>query len=396
MSEPGEDSLSEKDKAIRRGIVGSLRAALAPTVGTPLIEVGLKDLWEDIYHDFIEITRGTTNGSMVYIMGEYGQGKTFLCNYTREKVWSLWSEGFATSYVEVKGFESLADYVDIYRQIVKNVQLPYSNKKGVGHLLKKFTESIDSRQALDDALEKMNVEEAFAQKVKFFYRYKGYEDAQTALIRWINAEKDIKAEWLHYIAEKGWAKIEDNDVDDYLTGIKNLVKSMGYEGLFVFIDEAEERTRGYADEVVRQIFRNIKRLHNNVIQDERFCQMIFLLAGTRDLWVAYERLDEAQRQRMHAVRRDLPRLSRENFIELSNKVIRVYDETYDESLSKRISATIIEEWVDFIMSEKSSAGPVTPRDFLSQNPTPRKSFVKKLDKMHRNPDLKAEDVFQLK
>lgn len=395
MSESSKNSLSEKDKAIRRGIVGSLRAGVAPSVGTSLIEAGLKDLWEDIHHDFIEITRGTMNGSIVYIMGEYGQGKTFLCNYTREKVWNLWNKGFATSYVEVKGFESLADYVDIYRQIVKNVQLPYSDKKGVGYLLNEFTKKTKSRQDLGDALDKMNVEEAFAQKVKFFYRYEGHEDAQTALLRWINAEKDIKAEWLHYIAEKGWAKIEDNDVDDYLTGIKNLVKSIGYEGLFVFIDEAEERTRGYDDEVVRQIFSNIKRLHNNVNQDERFSQMTFLLAGTRDLWVAYERLDEAQRQRMHAVRRDLPRLSRENFIELSKKVIQVYDETYDESLSERIGSTIIEKWVDTIMSQESSVGPVTPRDFLSQKPTPRESFIAKLDKMHRNPDLRAEDVFQL-
>ncbi len=387
-------TLNEEDLRIRRGIIASLRNGVAPARGTSLIEVGLADFWDDLYTDFIEITRGTHNGSIIYVMGEYGRGKTFLCNYTKEKAWSMWSRGFATSYVEVKGFESLADYLGIYRQIVTNIQLPTAEARGLEPLLSQFANRFPTRQDLNGELSRLALDPDIAQKIRYYYDYsrRGDDTACSIALRWMAGEGGIKADLLHMIDEKGFARLEEADVDSYLTGVKQLVKSLGYEGLFVFIDEAEERTAGFAETQVRAILRNIKKVHNSVSQDERFEQLIFVLAGTRDLWTKHYNLDEAQKQRMQ-IRRDLPVHSREDFIQLSEKVIRIYDDAMGTDLAWRIERPTLERWVDAMIFSRGRVELITPRDYLSALPSPDKSFMRKLDLLRTSPNMESSRAF---
>jgi len=387
---------SGEQLAIKRGIITSLRSGVAPSRGTALIEVGLSDFWDSLYQDFIELTQGTPRGAIVYVMGEYGRGKTFLCNYSREKAWSLWSKGFATSYVEVRGFETLADYLEIYRQIVRNIQTPNDEQKGLEPILVKFASRFQSRDDLNKEIDRLGLDPDFAQKLRYFYGFWNRDDkaALSVLLRWMAGEPGIKADLLNLIAEKGFAKLDQNDVDAYLTGMKQVVKSLGYEGLFVFIDEAEDRTRGFEETVVREILRNIKKLHNAVNQDDRFAQTIFLLAGTNELWSQQAVLDEAQRQRMQ-IKRNLPVLHREHLVELGRKVIQVYDTALSTNLGSRIDPVVLERWVDGIIDKFGPVSLITPRDFLSRHPSPERSFMRLLDELRRQPDRSASDIFTL-
>ena len=362
--------------------------ATAPKRGTKFVEVGLREFWRDLREGFIDITRGTTGGSIIYVMGDYGGGKTFLCSYTREQVRSLWDHGFATSYIEVRSFDSLVDFVAIYRQIVKNIRAP-TGDSGLEKILLSFVEQFPNRQQLNQRIAQLNLEPDFAQKIRFLWTYAKRDEERSITMRWIMGESGLQADLLHYIAEKGFAKLEEDEVDDYLTGIKRIIQDLGAEGLFIFIDEAEQRTAQPDPTTVRRILVNIKRLHNNVNTDERYSQTIFLLAGTRDLWVAMNTQDEAMRQRMQ-IQRDIPRLNKAEFVALGLKVARVYDIAFGCNASSRLSEDVLEGWVDHLTK---GAIALTPRDFLTQKPTNRESFLAKLELMRLQPELSARNAF---
>lgn len=361
----------------------------APRRGTEHTAVAIEGLWRSLREKHIDLAVDGSGGAIVYVMGDYGTGKTFLCNFIREQVWKLGAHGFATSYVAVPGFESLANFMGIYGLIVKNIQMPNSGEDLEGILLT-FVNRFSDKASLNRRLRDLGIGGDFAQKIRYFWEYRDRDAARTITLRWIKGEPGIKAELLNYIDEKGFAKLEESDIDDYLTGLKRIVQDLGAEGLFVFIDEAEARTRPFDDKVVYPVLNNIKRLHNNVNQDEHYSKIIFLLAGTRALWATYLSKDEPQRQRMQ-IQEDIPRMSKADYVELGKRVAHVYDVALGSTVASRLNESLLAAWVDF--ASPGSLDRFTPRDFLSQRPTPREAFLSKLDQLRAQPSARAEDVF---
>lgn len=391
----GSDTLSSApsgEQALAREILSSLRMTQAPRRGTERLAVGIQSLWDDLRTNFIEMTKGTTGGSMIYVLGDYGMGKTFLCNFTREQVSKMWDHGFATSYVAVKSFDALADYVGVYRQIVKNIRMPDS-EAGLEEILLRFVAKFPDQTMLNKRLGHLNLSSDFAQKVRYLRKYATHDSERTVTMRWILGEPGIQADLLHFIDEKGFAKLDEQDVDDYLTGIKQILKDLGAEGLFVFIDEAQDSKTLFDDSTVSQILVNIKKLHNNVNQDDRFSQVIFLLAGTRELWASNWGKDEALKQRMQ-IQRDLPRFSKSDYVELGSKVARIYDLAFGSNVAARLPESTLADWVDFVA--QGNVNLLTPRDFLNQRPSNRECLMAKLDQMRQLPTAHSREVFIMK
>ena len=138
---------------------------------------------------------------------------------------------------------------------------------------------------------------------------------------------------------------------------------------------------------------NIKRIHNSVNQNEQFAQMIFLFAGTRELWARYMRKDEPQRQRMQ-IQEDIPRLSKEDYVELGKKVARVYDVAFGSTVSPRLSDQLLSNWIEFVAA--GSLDRLTPRDFLREKPSPAESFLSKLDQIRLHAAAEDAEIFVMK
>lgn len=374
------------EKELAKGVIASLRSGVAPRTGTGLIEVGLHKFWEDIETGVVDMCLAGGTGCMLYVMGEYGRGKTFFCNYSRERLDKM-GKGFVSSHIQIKGFETLADYLAIYKELVRNLELPDNDKKGLVSLLDAFVRSTAQKDDFQRFKDGTGISPTVLTKVSRYreFRLENFEEGYVTALDWMQGEKDIPARSLHLIREKGFSKLREDDVDNYLHAIKEIALHLGYEGLLVQIDEAEERTSEFSNEAVRSVLRNLKKIHNNLFQKEWFSKMIFMLAGTSELWSKYETLDEAQRQRMNILRFELPILGRDQYEDLTSRVISVYDSAFDTSLEDRISGNDIKAHVEKCMPSPEDADDMTPRDFLSRKPDETSALLSRLDQMRKDP-----------
>ncbi len=358
------------DKALASRILTALRAGQAPREGAEHLAVGLDSFWRPIEEGVIDLSLRGESGAILYVMGEYGRGKTMFCNFSREQLEKK-GQGFVSSYIDLGNFEQLSDYLGLYRLIVDNLTLPDLPEPGLKTLLEEFVRSTRSDASADRFRRETVIDMAVLEKLFLYRKHRIFGNdigAQTAL-EWMRAKRHIPASQLHLIGEKGFSKLEVEDVDHYLAAMKSIAVWLGYEGLLIQVDEAEDRRAGFSHDMVRDIFRNLKRIHNNLFQKQTFSRIIFLLAGTRDLYHAYENLDEAQRQRMRILNFDLPRLNGSQYVELAKKVVGVYDQAFDTDLRGRIEDPDIETLVERVKDRGGSLDQVTPRDFLFSYPS---------------------------
>ena len=381
-----------EERSVCRSIIGALRQAVAPQVGVEKIAVARDILWARIENDYLGYLRGTKRGSIIYVFGQYGQGKTFFCNFVRDKAWRLWDKGFATSYVEVKRFEEFGDYVGLYRKIVRNIRFPQSNITGVRQIFDTFTCRASNKSELENLLSEYEVNDTVAKLVRFYFT--GDERVKDAVIDWVRGEHQMRADKLHLIDRKGFQKIREDDVDAHLCGINSMIKGAGYVGLVVFFDEAEVRDRPYDPREIFGALRVVKYLHNRVNNDPRFTQLVFLVAGTLDLWTDRMVKDEALRQRIDPIWEQLNPLTENNYIDLYTKIIDAYDCCFQTNLSERVTRNDLKKWVHVVVNAKGGViEMLTPRDFISQYPTSQTSFMEKLDVLRRDPSRTGNDVF---
>lgn len=155
----------------------------------------------------------------------------------------------------------------------------------------------------------------------------------------------------------------------------------------IMIDEAEERTSGFPDNILRTVLRNLLRIHNNLYQDPQFRRIVFILAGTRDLWQDVIRMDEPVRQRYETRKCDLPPLSGDQYISLGRNVIEAYDMAFGSDLSSRISGGDLTQLVVDVTEVKGKLSEVTPREFLFSLPDPDRALMNRLDAMRDNEGL---------
>ncbi len=376
------------DKAAASQILTALRAGQAPREGAEHLAVGLASFWKPIEEGVIDLALRGNSGAILYVMGEYGRGKTMFCNFSRGQL-AKKGQGFVWSYIDLGNFEQLSDFLGLYRLIVDNLMIPSHAEPGLKTLLEEFVESTRSDASFDRFRRETIVDVAVLEKLFLYRKHRNFGNdtgAQTA-IEWMRAKRHIPATQLHLIGEKGFSKLEAEDIDHYLAAIKTIAVWLGYEGLLIQIDEAEDRRAGFSDDVVRDIFRNLKRVHNNLFQKQTFSRIIFLLAGTRDLYHAYESLDEAQRQRMRILNYDLPILNEPQYNELARKVIAVYDQAFDTHLRDRIDESEIEALVGKVAAKGGSLDQVTPRDFLFTFPSQSEALFNRLESMRMDKGL---------
>lgn len=103
----------ENEHILRRTIVNALRGNVAPPVGVNRYFVGRNDLINKILEKHIESIKNLSIGSMIYLLGDYGSGKTTTLKMLREKSSEL-SGSFVYSSVNVKEFSQLGDISFIY------------------------------------------------------------------------------------------------------------------------------------------------------------------------------------------------------------------------------------------------------------------------------------------
>ena len=381
----------ENEHNIRRTIVMALRANVAPDKGIDRYFVGRHTLIDKIIKKHIEGIRDLTIGSMIYLLGDYGSGKTTTLKILREKSCEL-PDSFVYSSVNVREFSQLGDNLHLYREIIKNITLP-DGTRGIQKFLDRVISLYPSKIQLRSELNNRNIDNRIANLI---LHYSDNNDLKkNVVLEWLSGNPEILAKDLHLIGRRGFQRIRDEEIDVYIAGLNDLSKIIGTRGLLILIDEAVDPKAQLKDYEIDAIWQNLKYYYNNLYSEPKFPGMVIAICGTADLWYRLIDKDQAFKQRLSSsVKEELNPLTFDNYIELFSKLVNIWDCVFQKDIKNRVTQNDLGKWAKIVESAGGGFKQITPRQALGELPTPDTSFLRKLDYLVDFPSELGKDVFQ--
>ncbi|MBQ8276042.1 MAG: ATP-binding protein [Clostridia bacterium] len=387
-------------RRILTSLLASVSAGVVPRAGAPYIAIGRTDEIAALLGDLESVNEG--GGSMRFLIGRYGSGKSFLMQLIRG--YAL-ERDFITADADLSPERRLygtgGSGVATYRELMKNLAskaspdggaLPRLIARWIGDLQAALlAEGISAedegfRTALSAKITAVLREMEFlvggfdfASVVTAYYRayLDGDDTRMSACLRWMRGEFATKTEARSALGMSISTIIDDDNWYDYLKLWASLVRQMGYRGLVVFIDECVNLYK-ISHRVSRENnYEKILSMFNDTLQG-RAPGLALILGGTPQF------LEDSRRGLFsyEALRSRLcdSRFALEGFKNLIGPVIRLRRLSNDElfALIRRITALYAqnynwepriteEEMVQFLNLCLDRAGAdamITPREML--------------------------------
>ena len=234
----------------------SLRKGLVPERGIDTFAVGI-DKQRNELHRQLDLV-GNHEGSIKFLRGGYGCGKTFMA---RLALLDAQSRGFATSFVVVSDNDlHFHQFDDVYRKVMTELGTASCPRGALGDVLDRWIGAVEEaliNAGVDDqdpdfdekvrarinedlvSLTGGKAPEDFIRVIQtiFDLKQKGEIAEAGALISWLCGSENVAASAKKAAQIKG--DISGRDALHYLRGVLEIVKAAGYKGLVIVIDEAE-------------------------------------------------------------------------------------------------------------------------------------------------------------
>lgn len=410
-------------KRVLNSLLLSVSAGVVPRMGAPYIAIGRKDEISALLSDLEQVNEGC--GTMRFIVGRYGSGKSFLMQLVRG--YAL-EQNFITADADLSPERRLygtsGSGVATYRELIKNMAsksspdgaaLPKIIAKWIDILKTELMsegvtpESPDFAAKLNlKAMEKLReVEDMvggfdFARVISQYYmaHIEGDDDRKSACLRWLRGEFSTKTEARSQLGFSTSVIIDDDNWYDFLKLWAVLVRFMGYRGLVVFIDECVNLYK-ITHRVSRENnYEKILAMFNDTLQG-RSPGLALILGGTPQF------MDDTRRGLFsyEALRSRLcdSRFSSEEYRNLIGPVIRLKRLTDDElfALISRITKLYAvnygkeprineEQMVEFLRVSLAKAGAdsmITPREML-------RDYMTVLNVLMQNESITFEEIME--
>ena len=260
ISNTENKDIKKVPKRILTTLLSSVSAGVVPRVGAPYIAIGRNDEIAALLSDLEQISEG--GGSMRFIIGRYGSGKSFLMQLMRG--YAL-ERDFITADADLSPerrlYGSSGTGRATYRELIKNLASKSSPDGGaLTKIIARWIDSISSElmaQGIDPEspkfaaglnlmiMEKLeNVRDLvggfdFSRVITEYYKaYKNGDDERlAACMRWLRGEFAGKTEAKNALGFSVSVVVDDDNWYDFLKLWAVFVRSMGYRGLVLFIDE---------------------------------------------------------------------------------------------------------------------------------------------------------------
>ena len=196
--------------------------------------------------------------SFKFVIGDYGSGKTFFSTAVREMAYD---KGFAVSSVVVSQEAPLHKFEELYRKIMDGMRIPDNNKIPAFTLILEEwllniedknieIEGIDQEGNKEQFEKEMNkrineelqvvgsIAASFANAIRGFYKakYDGNHILYQGAIAWLKGES-IRPEIRKGLNVAGSVTRENSF--EFFKALLHMIKSAGYHGLIIIIDEVE-------------------------------------------------------------------------------------------------------------------------------------------------------------
>ncbi len=259
MNSVGTD-LQRIPKRILNMLLLSISAGVVPRVGAPYLAIGRRDEIEALLSDLEQVNEG--GGTMRFVVGRYGSGKSFLMQLIRG--YAL-ERDFITADADLSPerrlYGSGGSGVATYRELIKNMASKSSPDGGaLPKMIARWIDLLKSKIVSEGILpedqrftprlnalvsEQMREMEFmvggfdFSRVITEYYRAytDGNDEKRSACLRWLRGEFSTKTEARHELGFSISVIIDDENWYDFLKLWAVLVRFIGYRGLIVLIDE---------------------------------------------------------------------------------------------------------------------------------------------------------------
>ena len=408
-------------RRILTSLLASVSAGVVPRAGAPYIAIGRRDEIAALLSDLEAVNEG--GGSMRFLIGRYGSGKSFLMQLIRG--YSL-ERDFLTADADLSPERRLygtgGSGVATYRELMKNLAskaspdggaLPRIIARWIGELQHRVSEqglSPDSPEflhalgrAVSESLREMEFLVGgfdFARVITAYYSayQAGDDEHRSACLRWLRGEFSTKTEARAALGFSVSVIIDDDNWYDFLKLWAALSRTMGYRGLVVFIDECVNLYK-ISHRVSRENnYEKILSMFNDTLQG-RASGLALILGGTPQFLEDTRRglfSYEALRSRLCDSRFALEgfknligpvirlrRLSDDELFALISRITKLYAQQYGQE--PRITEEQTVRFLEICLSRAGADSMITPREML-------RDYMTVLNILMQNPTASFEDV----
>lgn len=384
-----------------RAIINALKNGVVPDENLELLCVGRAKELQEFSRCFEIVSEG--GGTVKFLNGEYGSGKSFLLNVIKQKAVR---SNFIVSRIQVDRSFRFNNPEHLYYHIMHNLTLNVTGKavtsfESIFDLwTSRLQESDDGKTAADEInrviADLTRYNGTFARAFLAYIKARVGKDRALSdtIASWLMGEKNIPANLKARFEVIG--SVDRLNSIDFLKAFIELLKLLGYNGLVVLVDELELIT-GERVDIRRASYENLRSLIDLCCSGE-LGGCMFVFAATNEFFENPEkgiRTYEALAQRlgdaidksnaaMYDVRQPIIRLQKlsvEEFQELTDRVIDIYKLLY--SFEPRTSNESIRSWT-FISCKKFGAriSELSIREYLTK-------LVEVLDIMEQHPENKV-------
>lgn len=407
-------------KRIASALINSLKGGVVPRTGLPYITVGRQTEIDALLHDVGIIADG--GGSMRFIVGKFGSGKSFLLQTIRSHVMD---RNFVVVDADLSPERRLTGNkgqgLATYRELIRNMSTKSHPEGGaLSLILDRWISAVQSEVMADsgidpDSTEFQNLVEKrisqivmqlnelvhgfdFARLLTMYYTATVNDDEmlRAKVIRWFRGEYSTKTEAKNDLGVN--IIISDENWYEYIKIFAVFLKKAGYSGMLVLIDELVNIYK-IPNSITRQNnYEKILTIYNDILQDKAhyfgviMCGTPQCIEDTRRGVYSYEALRSrlAEGRYAKAGLRDsfapvikLVPLTNEEMLVLTEKLTAVHSVLfgYQPTLTQ-------EDRIAFIQAEFSQVGAqthITPRDII-------RHFIELLDVLYQNPEISPAEL----
>lgn len=408
-------------KRILSGLLSSISAGVVPRMGAPYIAIGRNEEIEALLSDLEAVNDG--GGSMRFIIGKYGSGKSFLIQLVRG--YAL-ERGFITADADLSPERRICGAkgtgIATYRELIKNLASKSSPDGGaLGQIIAKWLSDVQSSVAAegceigsDEFVRRLTARiyeqtrelEAeiggfdFATVLSAYYKayIAGDEEKKSACMRWLRGEYSTKTEARNATGILLGGIIDDDNWYEYIKLLAVFFRKIGYRGFVVFIDECVNLYK-ITNRVSRENnYEKLLSMFNDTLQGKaEGLALIFggtpqFLEDTRRGLFSYEalrsRLSDGQFQKagfknlIGPVIR-LRRLSDDELFALIARITNLHAQNYN--WQPRVTTEEMAAFLKVCLERAGADTMITPREII-------RDYITVLNILLQNPDTTFSDV----
>ena len=383
----------------------SLRKGLVPERGIDAFAVGIEKQRGELHRQLDLAADG--EGTIKFLRGGYGCGKTFTA---RLALLDAQSRGFATSFVVVSDNDlRFHRFDDVYRKVMTELGTVSCPRGALGDILDRWIGRIEDklidagadendptfdeqvRRQLDEQLVSLTGGQApqdFIRVIQTIFDLKQQGDVSEAgaLISWLCGSGNVAASAKKAADIKG--DIGSRDALDYLRGVLEIVKAVGYKGLLIVIDEAETILRMRSDSRHKSL-NGIRQIADAA---GSYPGLLWLFTGTPEFFDSrhgvaglaplHDRIRFLKQGRFASLRQaqlELVPFDRERLRAVALALRELYPSVDRSRLDQRISSEFVERLVKEVTAGFKGDVGVVPRQFLRE-------FITQMDLVDEHAD----------